>query len=50
MTLEADGATFVANPHNEPLAIRALLLGPRTDPDERVSRIRLLPRVFDGKG
>src|SRR5271170_5535864 len=22
---------------------------PRTDPDERVSRIRLLPRVFDGK-
>jgi hypothetical protein len=26
------------------------LLGtPRTDPDERNSRIRLLPRVFDGK-
>ena len=31
MTLEADGATFVTNPHNEPVAIRALLLGERLD-------------------
>jgi uncharacterized Rmd1/YagE family protein len=31
ITLEADGATFVTSPHNEPLAIRALLLGERLD-------------------
>ena len=31
MTLEADGATLVTNPHNEPVAIRALLLGERLD-------------------
>jgi hypothetical protein len=29
MTLEADGATVVRTPHNEPVAVRALLPGER---------------------
>jgi len=29
MTLEANGATVVRTPHNEPVAVRALLLGER---------------------
>jgi hypothetical protein len=43
--------------HSSDMAIRghvfcsflALLLAPRTDPDGRDSRMRLLPRVLDGK-
>src|SRR5580700_49101 len=41
MLLPADqAATYKGRPSPD---------APRTDPDERVSRIRLLPRVFDGK-
>jgi hypothetical protein len=31
MTLDANDAVFLTNPHDEPVAIRALLLGERLD-------------------